>query len=153
MSGGHFNYNQYHIQSIADEIEGIIDENRYDFSDETINRFAEGLTILKMAYIYTQRIDWLLSGDDGEEYFHRRLLQDTEESKILFLGVAKVKDFTQADKQARLIATAPELLEALEKLMRLVENNWLDQEWEPEEWECYDEFRKVIAKAKGTPDA
>jgi hypothetical protein len=76
MSGGHFNYSQYHIQSIADEIEGIIDENRYDFSGETINRLAEGLTILKMAYIYAQRIDWLLSGDDGEEYFHRRLVND-----------------------------------------------------------------------------
>jgi hypothetical protein len=76
MSGGHFSYSQYHIQSIADEIEGIIDENRYDFSDETINRFAEGLAILKMAYIYAQRIDWLLSGDDGEEYFHRRLVND-----------------------------------------------------------------------------
>jgi hypothetical protein len=81
MSGGHFNYSQYHIQSIADEIEGIIGENRYDFSDETINRFAEGLTILKMAYIYTQRIDWLLSGDDGEEYFHRRLVDDIAKAR------------------------------------------------------------------------
>jgi len=146
MSGGHFNYNQYHIQSIADEIEGIIDENRYDFSGETINRLAEGLTILKMAYIYTQRIDWLLSGDDGEEGFHRRLLQDTEESKILFLGVAKVKDFTQADKQERLIATAPELLEALELVVSTHETGgWPSA--------AIVVARAAIAKAKGTPDA
>ncbi len=102
MSGGHFYYNQYHIENIAVEIERIINENGSEFSEETLNRFAEGLAILKMAYIYAQRIDWLLSGDDGEEYFHRRLLQDIEESKILFLGVAKVKDFTQANEQEKL---------------------------------------------------
>ena len=102
MSGGHFNYNQYHIENIADEIEGIIDNNRYDFSEETLNRFAEGLTILKMAYIYTRRIDWLLSDDDGEEEFHRRLVDDIKASKILFFG--------------------PELLEALELVVSTHEN-------------------------------
>jgi hypothetical protein len=58
-------------------------------------------------------------------------------------------DKTASDADARLIAAAPEMLEALEKLLKTVENNWLDQEWEPEEWQCYDEFREVIAKARG----
>ena len=37
--------------------------------------------ILKQAEIYAQRIDWLLSGDDGEESFHERLKEELEELK------------------------------------------------------------------------
>lgn len=47
-----------------------------DFSKETLDEFRKGLDILNKAYIYTQRIDWLLSGDDGEETFHQRLEED-----------------------------------------------------------------------------
>jgi hypothetical protein len=36
----------------------------------------KGLEILKNAFVYTQRIDWLLSGDDSEESFHQRLKED-----------------------------------------------------------------------------
>ena len=32
-----------------------------------------------MAAIYAQRIDWLLSGDDGEESFKRRLKEELDE--------------------------------------------------------------------------
>ena len=31
---------------------------------------------LKLANIYLHRIDWLLSGDDGEDSFHSRLQQE-----------------------------------------------------------------------------
>jgi hypothetical protein len=34
-----------------------------------------------MAQIYTQRIDWLVSGDDGEDSFRERLKEDLEEYK------------------------------------------------------------------------
>ena len=50
-----------------------------DFSKETLDEFRKGLDILNKAYIYAQRIDWLLSGDDGEESFHKRLKEDLEE--------------------------------------------------------------------------
>ena len=52
--------------------------NSYGFSKETIKEFKKGLAILKKAYVYAQRIDWLLSGDDGEESFHERLKEDFE---------------------------------------------------------------------------
>ena len=88
MSGGHFNYNQYNIEQIADEVEQLIlsndsiekDEWGYDkgchFTPETIEEFKIGLDHLRRAAIYAQRIDWLVSGDDGEDSFHDRLQQE-----------------------------------------------------------------------------
>ena len=90
MSGGHFQYKQWEIGNIADEVEQLIldndsqDTNEYGdrigchFTPETIVEFKKGLEILRMAHIYAQRIDWLVSGDDGEDSFHRRLKNDLE---------------------------------------------------------------------------
>lgn len=52
-----------------------------DYTEETINEFRKGVEILKKARIYAQRIDWLLSGDDGEESFHERLNEELEQLK------------------------------------------------------------------------
>ena len=52
--------------------------NRCEFSEETIEEFKKGLDIIRKAYIYAQRIDWLLSGDDDEKSFHKRLKEDFE---------------------------------------------------------------------------
>lgn len=52
-----------------------------DYTEETINEFRKGVEILKMARIYAQRIDWLLSCDDGEESFHRRLNEELKQLK------------------------------------------------------------------------
>lgn len=91
MSGGHFNHTQYNIEQIADDIEAIINNNDskkidawgdrvgYGFSPEVIEKFREAVTHLRRAYVYAQRIDWLVSGDDGEESFHRRLANDLME--------------------------------------------------------------------------
>ena len=37
-----------------------------------------------MAYIYAQRIDWMLSGDDGEDDLVRRLNQELHELKTKY---------------------------------------------------------------------
>ena len=55
--------------------------NSYKYSKETIKEFKKGLAILKKAYVYAQRIDWLLSGDDGEESFHKRLKEELDNLK------------------------------------------------------------------------
>lgn len=78
MSGGHFYYNQYHIRDIAERIEDIIyrngsAESGFNFEEETILRFREAVNLLNRAYIYARRIDWLVSGDDGEMAFRARL--------------------------------------------------------------------------------
>lgn len=85
MSGGHFNYDQYRIGQIADEIDNIIANNKsdnmdeygypsaFDFNPEVIEKFKEALRVLREAEIYATRIDYLVSGDDGEDSFLRRL--------------------------------------------------------------------------------
>ena len=93
MSGGHFNYKQYELGYIADEIEELVIKNGSDeknewgdtkhsnFTPETIDNFKKAVTILREAQIYVQRIDWLVSGDDGEDSFHSRLAHDLERLK------------------------------------------------------------------------
>ena len=88
MSGGHFGYDQYRIDQIADQVEQLIltndseelndwgDRRGRNFNPSTINEFRIALRTLREAAIYAQRIDWLVSGDDGEESFHRRLNAD-----------------------------------------------------------------------------
>lgn len=45
----------------------------YNYSDETINRFKEAVSVIKQAKIYIQRLDYLLASDDGEDSFIERL--------------------------------------------------------------------------------
>jgi hypothetical protein len=93
MSGGFFDYNQYRIGQIADDIgqeiyhNDSVETDEYgsqrgnNFSKETIAEFKKGVELLKMAQIYAHRCDYLFSGDDGEESFHERLKKDLEELK------------------------------------------------------------------------
>ena len=74
MSGGHFDYQQYRIREIAESVEDII--QNYKYPPEVLEKIKEGLDALKKAEIYTQRIDWLVSGDDGPETFLERLKED-----------------------------------------------------------------------------
>ena len=101
MSGGHFDYKQYYINEISDSIDSLIRNNgkpknkkdldswdiengylnHYKYPKEVINEFKKGLKFLKIAHIYAQRIDWLLSGDDGEKSFLLRLEEDLDKIK------------------------------------------------------------------------
>jgi hypothetical protein len=77
MSGGRFDHKQYDMNYIADKIEREVLINGK--KKEIIEKFKEAVIILRKAAIYTQRIDWLLSGDDEEETFLKRLKKDLEE--------------------------------------------------------------------------
>jgi hypothetical protein len=46
---------------------------------EVLEELKKGLKILRTAAIYAQRIDWLLSGDDGEQSFKERLKEELDE--------------------------------------------------------------------------
>ena len=84
MSGGHFDHQQYHLTDIANSIQSVLDANLedkpwYDFREDTKDEFKKAIKLLREAAIYAQRIDWLLSGDDGEETFHSRLQEELKE--------------------------------------------------------------------------
>ena len=109
MSGGKFDYKQYEFGYIADEIESIIekmgrektreeineegwnDPNRYEkypedkfhykYPDKVTEKFKKCIELLKETQIYVHRIDWLLSGDDSEDGFLRRLNNDLKSLK------------------------------------------------------------------------
>jgi hypothetical protein len=104
MSGGHWDYLQYRFTDVAEDIKKLIEKNgkekterelsedswrdlewyekypddkfHYRYSDEIIEKFKEGLKHIELAHIYMQRLDWLLSGDDGDESFMSRLEDD-----------------------------------------------------------------------------
>jgi len=106
MSGGHWEYLQYRFTDVAEDIEKLVakngqpktaDELKYErwhddewyekypedkfhhkYPDQVIEEFKKGAAAIKLAQIYMQRIDWLLSGDDGEESFISRLKEDKE---------------------------------------------------------------------------
>lgn len=103
MSGGAFDYNQYKIRQIWEDIQQELDKQgkekskedlRYydkeyfekypeekfyaDENEQVKQIFKEGIDILKKAEIYAQRIDWYLSGDDGEDSLVSRLKSDLD---------------------------------------------------------------------------
>lgn len=108
MSGGHFDYIQFRLNDVIEELEEIITNNGKEYTEEelkefypfadsdyfdkypyqkfrtkheenVIEEFKRGLIAIKKANVYIQRIDWLLSGDDGEESFFERLKEDLNE--------------------------------------------------------------------------
>lgn len=88
MSGGTYDYIQFRLNEVADDIKEKIKKNeemrknpsecdedeRYD--EATVEMFKEAVTVIKIASIYIHRIDWLLSGDDGESDFRERLTEE-----------------------------------------------------------------------------
>lgn len=103
MSGGRFDYKQYNIRNIADEISEVLErqgkerdkrdmyghadyydnnpeERLYEtYSPEVQSRMREAVSVIRKAYVYAQRIDWFLSGDDGEDSFLRQLDEELRE--------------------------------------------------------------------------
>jgi hypothetical protein len=105
MSGGKFDYLQHRFEwEIIEPIQELIaksgkektkeelkddyncygddlDKFHYKYPDDIIAEFKNAIHYLKMAQIYTQRIDWMVSGDDSEDSFRQRLKEDLEEYK------------------------------------------------------------------------
>ena len=104
MSGGRFFYKQYHIDEIADQIQSYLDrqgkkikENWYSkewldehpedgfhevYSKDTIEIMKKAVKSLRIAGVYAQRVDWYLSGDDGEEQLVKRTKEELTKYNI-----------------------------------------------------------------------
>lgn len=91
MSGGQFSYGQYSIGHIASEIEDIINKNvttegSDHYPDYIIQELKIAVELLKKSEIYVQRIDRLVSGDDGDETFIERLADDLNKNEYPFIN-------------------------------------------------------------------
>ena len=76
MSGGRFNYEQDGIQVVIEELEQLpLDELEGLDAIAQSNYFAL-IAELKKCHVHMQRLDWLLSGDDGQKTYHKRLAED-----------------------------------------------------------------------------
>lgn len=91
MSGGYFGYSQYAFGIIAGIINNKVllndslalddfgDRVGHGFSKETLKEMRKAVKTLRRAKVYADRIDWLLSGDDSEQYFHAQLKHEMEQ--------------------------------------------------------------------------
>ena len=87
MSGGAFEYKDYMLKEFADQIDQMVRDNGkedewgyvYDYSEEVLEKFRIAVDLLKKASIYVHRVDWLISGDDGDDTFLERLKEDLNE--------------------------------------------------------------------------
>lgn len=107
MSGGHWGYIQHRFADVEEDIDELIEKNgkpkseeqikeeswydddwynkypedryHYEYNEDVIEQFKKAAHAIRIAQIYMQRMDWLLSGDDGEESFLRRIDKDLKE--------------------------------------------------------------------------
>ena len=103
MSGGHFDYVDRYIDDIANEIEDVYNRQGRErdkgelwntkeyyekYPEETFHetyspivqaKLLLAIRYLREASIYAHRIDYFLSGDDGEESFIERLNEELSE--------------------------------------------------------------------------
>lgn len=97
MSGGAFEYKQYKIEELIEDMKLLLErvdkeptdsfecnslKNYIDDKDSFKKIVEKNINLLKKSYIYTQRLDWFISGDDGEETFYERLEEDFIKNNI-----------------------------------------------------------------------
>jgi hypothetical protein len=75
MSGGHWDYIQERMMHITVDIPMYVRRNGID-DPEVVRRLNEAVRAVRVAAMYVERVDWLISGDDSEESFLRRVRED-----------------------------------------------------------------------------
>ena len=79
MSGGEFDYNCFKISQFAEELQHKIETNlnkddygySYNMSDEVLEKLKAAQKLIELAGKLAREIEWLYSGDHGEESFVR----------------------------------------------------------------------------------
>jgi energy-converting hydrogenase A subunit M len=111
MSGGNYDYNQYRIRDIHEQMYKDIIWYSDHYSNITIDKIIGIYNHMLMAEIEVQRMDWLFSGDDGEDTFHKRLEEDIHKVQANILSAPIVRQ-RQIDYYDNLIQ---QLIRVLEK--------------------------------------
>lgn len=55
------------------------DADVLELNEETIETMKQAYLQIRKAYVYVQRVDWMLSGDDGEDDLQTRLKEELDE--------------------------------------------------------------------------
>jgi len=109
MSGGHWNYADSQLRYAIDDIQHLIDNNDDDtpnewgqptgrhYPPEVLNRYREAITVMRLAEIYWHRIDWLESGDDGEDSFLDRLKKEIAEAGLTHVQIPGTQETRHED--------------------------------------------------------
>lgn len=85
MGGGHFEYNCFRISQFAEDLQHAIDVNSSNeqiddfgtlllgrhFGDDVLVALKESQAIIEKAGVLAKEIEWLYSGDHGEDSFLR----------------------------------------------------------------------------------
>lgn len=81
MSGDYMTDEYYWNLFTAEKLEQIVNdaETNREYPKDIIVRLKDGLDIVKAAGIFIRRIDYLISGDDSEEEFKKRLSEEIQE--------------------------------------------------------------------------
>lgn len=66
------------------------DANVLELTERTIETMKQAYLQIRKAYVYAQRVDWMLSGDDGEDTMQTRLKEELTEVEQEF----DTKDWT-----------------------------------------------------------
>lgn len=79
MSGGYFDYDQHRITDMAESMEQVVGNNTYNYSEATLAKIRIAIKTANQAAMMIQRVDWLLSFDDGEDSFHKRWAEEIDQ--------------------------------------------------------------------------
>ena len=63
-----------------------------ELTDQTIETMKEAYRQIRIAEIYATRVDWMMSGDDGEDTLRERLKEEAFEKEF------KTKDWSRSDE-------------------------------------------------------
>lgn len=82
MSGGSFNYIQFNMREVAEELDVIATNSAY--AQRVNDKIQLVSNALQFASKLLQEADWLISGDNGEDTFLENIaLIESEYNKLL----------------------------------------------------------------------
>lgn len=80
MSGGSLNY--WNADEPIEEIKKRLMFGKGKYSIETLQVMQNAIKAMRKAEIYSHRLEWYFSGDDGEESLHKNLAEDLKQLEI-----------------------------------------------------------------------
>lgn len=127
MSGGHFEYKCFAVSQFAEELQHEIDINKHnahEFSDETMQRLTLAQKLIKLSGKLAREIEWLYSGDHGEESFNEifdKIMSNPEVKNLIYKEQASLcADSMIVDQSNQVMSGGDSALNRLRSLAKSV---------------------------------